>query len=101
MKSMPVILGSRPANRPILKVKQIGSKKRGKQQITAEFPAPFPSVTSAHIAGPKPGLDGTALLRASTRVQSVPLRPGNIGNTETLGEMWYCFAAPPWPLGGI
>jgi hypothetical protein len=44
-------------------------------------------VTPAHIAGPKPGLDGTALLRASTRVQSVPLRPGNIGNPETLGEM--------------
>jgi len=57
---MPVFLGSRPANRPILKVKQIGSKKRGKQQITAEFPAPFPSVTPSHIAGPKPSLDGTA-----------------------------------------
>ena len=57
------------------------------RHITTGFPAPFPLVTPAHIAGPKPGLDGTALLRASTRVQSVPLRPGNIGNPETLGEM--------------
>ncbi len=48
---MPVILGSRPANRPILKAKQIGSKKRGKQQITAEFPAPFPSVTPPILPG--------------------------------------------------
>ncbi len=54
------------------------------RHITTGFPAPFPLVTPAHIAGPKPGLDGTALLRASTRVQSVPLRPGNIGNPETL-----------------
>jgi hypothetical protein len=56
------------------------------RHITTGFPAPFPLVTPAHIAGPKPGLDGTALLRASTRVQSVPLRPGNIGNPETLDE---------------
>ena len=54
------------------------------RQITTGFPAPFPPVTPAHIAGPKPGLDGAGELKARTRVQPAPLRPGNIGNPETL-----------------